>query len=274
MLVAEADDQGADDAFLARQRHDKEGRQLVRGPRQRAQVLVGLGVVDLEAVSLQDRPCGQLVGGGRGHRAAIAATEGRARRVALVDQEHAGAVRVEHRADYVGETLELCVRVRRLREGGAEGAQVADLDGQSLRLAGEHVDPLLDPCRHRVEDLRQAADLVAALRRELLVAVAACDGRRRLGELSQRLTDGVRHDGPRRARDEQGEDEGHERDGADLTERYHEHDERHDGDEYERRHQSVCTLQWVIRLIVPAAVPCALYRQAPRRLERGTTAAE
>ncbi len=61
--VTKADGEGPDHALLARQRHDEEAAQLVRGARERAQVGVGRRVVHFEAVALPDRPSRQFVGG-------------------------------------------------------------------------------------------------------------------------------------------------------------------------------------------------------------------
>ena len=137
MRVAEPDGEGPDHAFLARERHHQEAAQLVGRARQRAEVLVGLGVADLEAAAGEHGQGGELVGGRRRHGAPLAAAERRPRRVALVDEEHAGRVGVQHRADHVGEAPELGVRVRRLGQRGAEGAQVADLERQRLGLLGQ-----------------------------------------------------------------------------------------------------------------------------------------
>ena len=187
--VAEAHGERADHALLARERDHEEAAQLVRRPRERAQVLVGLGVEHLEAAAVLDDPDGELVRGRRGHGTALAAAEGGPRRVTLVDEEHARAVGVQHRADHVGQAPQLGVRIRRLRQGRAERAQVADLQGERLGLLGEPVDACRYLRRHRVEGLCEAADLVAALRRQLLVQVAVGDRGRGGGQAPQRLAD-------------------------------------------------------------------------------------
>ena len=77
----------------------------------------------------------------------------------------------------------------------------------------------LDLRRHRVEGLCEAADLVAALRRQLLVQVAVGDGGRGGGEAPQRLADGLRDDDADGHGDEQGDEEGREGDRIELAER-------------------------------------------------------
>jgi hypothetical protein len=164
VLVAEADHQRPDDALLAREGHHQVAAQLVRGARERAETFVGLGVGDLETLAMLHGPRGELGGRLRGHRAVVTAAERRPRRVPLVHEKDAHHVRVQHGADHVGETPE--------RQGRAEGAEVADLEGERLGLLGEPVDARRDPLGHGVERPCEAADLVAALGGQLLVAIS------------------------------------------------------------------------------------------------------
>ena len=163
-------------------------------------------------------PCGELVGRRRRHRAALTAAERRPRRVPLVHEKDAHHVRVQHGADHVGETPELGVGIGGLRQGRAEGAEVADLEGERLRLLGEPVDTRRNPLGHRVERLREAADLVAALGRQLLPVIAPGDGGGRRGETGQRRADRPRHDQAHGERDDEREDEGGHGDHVDLAE--------------------------------------------------------
>ena len=225
--VAEADDERPDDALLARERHHQEAAELVRRARERAQVVVGLGVGHLQALLVLHGPDGELVRGRRGHgqrlpplkAARVVCPSYTRKTLAVSASSMARIMSARRRSSACGSGV--CARV------APKALRLLISRASVWVFVGEPVDARRDLRGHGVERLREAADLVATLRRQLLVEVAVGDRGRGGGQAPQRLADRLGDDHADEHGDEQGGREGRDGDRVDLAERRRERSPAH-----------------------------------------------